>query len=99
MIKVRILNSEYVCDLKQDTNDKKKSFDYTHVSDRQIAGGYKKERKNCVSRKAILHPAAPSFGHSFVQMDFESDQGDDPVKAHHKNCGFGATLDFSQVSS
>lgn len=23
MIKVRILNSEYVCDLKQDTNDKK----------------------------------------------------------------------------
>lgn len=99
MIKVRILNSEYVCDLKQDTNDKKNlSIILMSLTDK-LQEDAKKERKNCVSRKAILHPAAPSFGHSFVQMDFESDQGDDPVKGNHKNCGFGATLDFSQVSS
>lgn len=45
-----------------------------------------------------MHPAA-SFWHGFMQMDFETDQEQDPIKAHHKNFVIGATFDFSQVSS
>lgn len=57
-----------------------------------------RRQKRTLRRKQLctqLH----SFRHSFVQMDFESDQEQDPIKAHHKNFDIGATLDFSQVSS
>lgn len=78
----------------------KGSFNYTCVSNRQITGGcYKAEKQELQKRISNLAPSCPFLlALRFVQLDFESDQGDDPVKAHHKNFVIGATLDFSQVS-
>ena len=79
----------------------KRSFDYTGVSNRQITGGcYKGEKEELQKWISNLAPGCPFLlAHKFVQLDFQSDQGDDSVKAHHKNFVIGATLDFSQVSS